>query len=231
MINYRLLVLFDLDGTLVDPAGAITGGIVGSLRAHGLPRPTEDQLRAMVGPPLVTSLRSIGGVPEHQLASVIAHYRDGYRSQGMASSKPYPGVVGVVEALRAEGHLVAVATQKPQGLARELLRVQQMDTLFGSIHGSPDQEQTPGPEGKTPIIGAALAEYEGRYEGAVMVGDRSHDISGAAANGLACIPVTWGFGSAEEFSEAGATEPADSAERLMQLILAMVPREVVHGNL
>jgi len=231
VINYRLLVLFDLDGTLVDPAGAITGGIVASLEAHGLARPSEEGLRAMVGPPLATSLRSIGGVPGHLVDSVIAHYRDGYRSHGMAGSKPYPGVIGVVEALKADGHLVAVATQKPQGLARELLRVQGMDALFGSVHGSSDQERSPGPAGKTPIIAAALAAYEGGYDGAIMVGDRSHDISGAAANGLDCIPVTWGFGSAEEFTVAGATEPADSAEQLMELILTRVPREVGHGNL
>ncbi|MHA7275722.1 HAD hydrolase-like protein [Arthrobacter sp. Hz1] len=230
-MDYRLLVLFDLDGTLVDPAGAITGGIVSSLEAHGLPRPSDTALRAMVGPPLVTSLRSIGGVPQHQLESVIAHYREGYRSHGMAGSKPYPGVIGVVEALRSGGHLVAVATQKPQGLARELLRVQRMDTLFGSIHGSPDEEHAPGMEGKTPIIAAALAEYRGGYDGAIMVGDRSHDITGAAANGLDCIPVTWGFGSAEEFSAAGATQPADSAERLLELILTRVQRGVDHGNL
>lgn len=231
VMKYRLLVLFDLDGTLVDPAGAITGGIVASLEAHGLPRPSDEELRAMVGPPLITSLRGIAGVPEHQLDSVIAHYREGYRSHGMAGSKPYPGVVGVVEALRAGGHLVAVATQKPQGLARELLRVQQLDTLFGSIHGSSDQEHSPGPAGKTAIIAAALAEYAGGYDGAIMVGDRSHDISGAVANGLDCIPVTWGFGSFEEFGAPGATEPADSAERLMELILAKVPREVDHGHL
>ncbi|MBE0010679.1 HAD family hydrolase [Arthrobacter sp. AET 35A] len=231
VMNYRLLVLFDLDGTLVDPAGAITGGITASLQAHGLPEASEDQLRAMVGPPLVTSLREIAGVPEQLLDPVIAHYREGYRRHGMAGSRPYPGVIEVVERLRAAGHLVAVATQKPQGLAGELLRVQQMDGLFESINGSPDEEQAPGPDGKTPIIAAALARHEGRYDDAVMVGDRSHDISGAAANGLDCIPVGWGFGSPEEFSAAGATETAETAEALLDLILARVPQEVRHGHL
>ncbi len=231
VMNYRLLVLFDLDGTLVDPAGAITGGILASLDAHGLQQPSDPELRSMVGPPLVTSLREIAGVNEAHLDSVIAHYREGYRRHGMASSRPYPGVVEVVEALRAAGHLVAVATQKPQGLARELLRVQLMDHLFDSIHGSPDEEQAPGSEGKTPIIAAALAKYQGRYDCAIMVGDRSHDISGAVANGLHCIPVRWGFGSPEEFNAAGATEPAESAESLLELILKTVPQEASHGNL
>ena len=231
VMNYRLLVLFDLDGTLVDPAGAITGGIVAALEAHGLPQPSDAELRAMVGPPLVTSLRTIAGVPEALVDSVISHYRAGYRGEGMASSRPYPGVISVAETLRAAGHLVAVATQKPQGLARELLTIQGMDQLFNSIHGSPDEELSPGPEGKTPIIAAALAEHAGQYDGAIMVGDRSHDISGAAANGLACIPVTWGFGSAEEFSAVGATETADSASTLLELILATVPAEVRRGNL
>lgn len=231
VMNYRLLVLFDLDGTLVDPAGAITGGIIGSLEAHGLPRPSEDMLRKMVGPPLVTSLRKIAGVDESQLPSVIAHYRAGYRAEGMAASRPYPGVIGVVETLRAAGHLVAVATQKPQGLAQELLGVQKIARLFHSVHGSADEEQSPGTNGKTPIIAEALARHEGRYDGAVMIGDRSHDITGAVAYGLDCIPVTWGFGSAEEFSVRGATTPASTADALLELILKRVPQGVGHGDL
>ena len=231
VMNYRLLVLFDLDGTLVDPAGAITGGITKALMAHGLPRPSEDMLREMVGPPLATSLREIAGVHEDQVASVIAHYREGYRTQGMAASRPYPGVVEVVETLRTAGHLVVVATQKPEGLARELLDVQRMASLFDSVHGSPDEERSPGTAGKTPIIAAALARHEGQYDGAIMIGDRSHDISGAVENGLDCIPVTWGFGSSDEFGVTGATTPATSAEALLELILKTAPQEVGHGNL
>ncbi|MER2138189.1 MAG: HAD hydrolase-like protein, partial [Arthrobacter sp.] len=113
MTNSRLLVLFDLDGTLVDPAGSITGGIAAALRRAGLPVPSAADLQAMVGPALKDSLTRMAGVPEDQLEAVIASYRSGYRETGMAASRPYPGVADAVRSLRAEGALVAVATQKP----------------------------------------------------------------------------------------------------------------------
>lgn len=230
----RLLVLFDLDGTLVDPAGAITGGIAGALRTVGLPVPAPGDMRRMVGPALVRSLTDIARVPQDRVDEVIAVYRAGYRARGMQESRPYPGIADTVLALSDLGHTVAVATQKPQRLARELLDVQGMTALFASIHGAPDDELAAALlDGKRTIIAAALAQHAGRYERAVMVGDRSHDIEGAAANGLECVAVDWGFGSAEEFDRTRPAAVVSSAGALLDRLLAYaepVPA-VTHGRL
>nr|WP_304661660.1 HAD hydrolase-like protein [Arthrobacter sp. zg-Y238] len=216
----RLLVLFDLDGTLVDPAGAITGGIRSALTACGLPQPSEADLFRMVGPSLVTSLREIAGVPQDRLEAVIRHYRQGYRQTGMAQSRPYPGIQELVEKLRTE-HTVAVATQKPEHLAMDLLGVQGMGTLFASVHGSPADEQAAAAlDGKAGIIRAALDRHAGSYNRAVMIGDRRHDCEGAAANGIDCIGVSWGFAAAGELEAAGAAVVVDTAEELADAVLA-----------
>ncbi|WP_240615122.1 HAD hydrolase-like protein [Arthrobacter ruber] len=217
MASVHSLILFDLDGTLVDPAGAITGGISAALRRHGLPVPDDDTLQAMVGPSLVESLTSLAGVPASHVQDVIASYREGYVATGMARSRPYAGIARCVGALADDGAVVAVATQKPEWLAEELLAVQGLRHLFASVHGSPRDETTAAP-GKAPIIRAALERHPDVAGSAVMIGDRRHDVEGAAANGLPCIGVGWGFAAPGELEDAGASAVVQSADELLEVL-------------
>ncbi|MCC3283464.1 HAD hydrolase-like protein [Arthrobacter caoxuetaonis] len=218
MKHLRLLVLFDLDGTLVDPAGSITGGISAALAASGLPVPPPADLQQMVGPALSESLTRIARVPADQLDTVIAHYRRGYRDTGMAASRPYPGIADAVRELRDAGCITAVATQKPEPLAGDLLRVQGLGHLFASVHGSPADERAVAADGKTSIIRAALERHAGEYSAAVMIGDRMHDVHGAAANGVPCIGVSWGFAAPGELAAAGAAAVVDLPGQLRDAV-------------
>ena len=211
-------VIFDLDGTLVDPAGGITDGITSALRALGLQVPGQDLLHAMIGPKLSDSLLNVAKVPADLLDEVIRLYREYYVATGIAQSRIYPGVREVLESFAAAGLPVAVATQKPQRLARTVLEHHGIDGLFHGIHGSADDESAVEgiPLGKTGIIAAALKDLDTRH--AVMVGDRAQDVSGAIANGLDCIGVAWGFAPDGELEEAGAVAVVDTAEGLVELI-------------
>ncbi|MBF4995110.1 HAD hydrolase-like protein [Arthrobacter gandavensis] len=226
----RLLVLFDLDGTLVDPAGSITGGIAAALSASGLPVPPAADLERMVGPALKESLTAIAGVPADRLERVITEYRRGYRETGMAASMPYPGIADAVRSLQAEGALVAVATQKPEPLARELLALQGLGHLFDSIHGSPADERLAAADGKVSIVRAALDRHEGEYSTAVMIGDRSHDVHGASANGVPCIGVAWGFAQDGELEAAGAAAVVQFPEDLASAVHSCVRTAGAHGT-
>lgn len=226
MTNPGRLVLFDLDGTLVDPAGAITGGVSAALLAHGLDVPDAERLRSMVGPPLAVSLSAIAQVPPALIGPVMATYRAGYLEHGMAQSRPYPGIAECVANLRAQGCRVAVATQKPEWLAEELLGVQNLRPLFDSVHGSPRDETTSLPDGKASIIAAALRRHTGAYDDAVMVGDRRHDVEGAAANGLDCVGVTWGFAAPGELEAAQAVAVVTDANELRDALDSVWSRPV-----
>ena len=219
MTHTTVPVIFDLDGTLVDPAGGITGGIAAALTELGLPVPDQSRMDAMIGPKLSHSLTEIAGVPAALLADAIRIYRAHYVSTGIAQSRLYPGIQDLLEDLVAAGRPIAVATQKPEGLARTVLAHHGIAGLFHSIRGSGADEAGPGtgsapegsvPEGKAEIVAAALSDLAAGDPAAagraVMVGDRAQDVAGAAANGLDCIGVGWGFAPDGELHTAGAIE-------------------------
>jgi phosphoglycolate phosphatase len=180
---------------------------------------------AMIGPKLSHSLTEIAGVPAAQLEDAIRIYRAHYSSTGIAQSRLYPGIRGLLEDFVAAGRPIAVATQKPEGLARTVLAHHGIAGLFHSIRGSAaDEAASRGagsvpegsvpdgsvPEGKAGIVAAALSDLAAADPAAagraVMVGDRAQDVAGAAANGLDCIGVGWGFAPDGELHAAGAVE-------------------------
>jgi phosphoglycolate phosphatase len=220
-------VIFDLDGTLVDPAGGITGGIAAALTELGLPVPGPAQMDAMIGPKLSHSLTGIAGVPAEQLERAITIYRAHYVSTGIAQSRLYPGIRELLEAFADAGRPVGVATQKPENLARVVLEHHGIAHLLGTIRGSAPDEMAEAdasaPEGKSAIVAAALRDLEKQAgtepRQAVMVGDRAQDVAGAAANGLECIGVGWGFAPDGELQDAGVAEIVHSAGALHESIL------------
>lgn len=219
-------VIFDLDGTLVDPAGGITDGIAAALKELGLPVPSQALLDAMIGPKLSDALLNVAMVPADMLDDVIRLYRQYYISTGIGQGRLYPGIMDVLDSFSAAGRQVAVATQKPQGLAQTVLEHHGIAGRFQFIRGSADDESSAaaGPVGKTGIIAAALRDLSTHH--AVMVGDRAQDVAGAIANGLDCIGVSWGFAPDGELQDAGAVTVVDTAP---DLVAAVERLEAIHA--
>ncbi|MFE4198536.1 HAD hydrolase-like protein [Paenarthrobacter sp. NPDC056912] len=214
MTQTTVPVIFDLDGTLVDPAGGITGGISAALREMDLPVPEQAVLNSMVGPKLSDSLLHLADVPAELVDEAIERYRRHYRETGIAQSKLYPGIFELLEYFAGTGRPVAVATQKPQAIARLVLEHHKIADFFVSIRGAADDESMSAntAPGKVEIVGAALADLHSQP--AVMVGDRHQDVVGALANGLDCIGVAWGFAPEGELEEAGAVAVVSTALEL-----------------
>lgn len=233
------VVLFDLDGTLVDPAGGITGGLQHALAALDLPVPSLEVLNSVIGPKLADALVNLLGVPADMVEDVIAAYRRWYMEQGMAMSVVYPGIEDLLARLKADGVYLAVATQKPEPLAKVLLAHHGLADYFHAIRGSnSDESLKPGDPGylpgKTEIIAAALADTSAIAAledapatgiNAVMVGDRHQDVHGATSNGLDCIGVAWGFAAEGELAAAGVSAVVQSTQEL----IAVLSREGNHG--
>lgn len=218
MTQTTVPVIFDLDGTLVDPAGGITGGISAALREMELPVPTQAVLNSMVGPKLSDSLQHLAKVPADLVDETIERYRAHYKDTGIAQSKLYPGIFELLEFFSETGRPVAVATQKPQSIARLVLEHHGIAGFFVSIRGAADDESLGAntAPGKVEIVGAALADLHSQP--AVMVGDRHQDVAGALANGLDCIGVSWGFAADGELMASGAVAVVGTALELRTTI-------------
>jgi len=182
-------VLFDLDGTLTDPFEGITRSAAYAFERIGRPTPDDDALRAWIGPPLRDSFRAHLG-DEALAAAAVAFYRERYGTIGMYENVLYPGVIELLENLRAAGTRLFVATSKIRGPAEGIL------AHFGLLHffeavAAPEPSDTAHKAeviaGLLPVLGADRAR-------AVMVGDTTFDILGARANDLPCIAVGYGYG-------------------------------------
>ena len=205
-------VLFDLDGTLTDSAPGIVGCLRQALAAAGVDLPAEEILLRAIGPPFELGLPEIGVRPELVLA-VIAHYRESYEHAGLFENRLYDGVVEMLDTLGAAGVVLALATAKPEPTARRIIDHFGLADRFAVLAGA-TYEDVPGRRTKTEVVAHALDELGvAGGSGVVMVGDRNHDVLAARELGLMSIGVTWGYGSVDELTLAGADVlVADPAE-------------------
>lgn len=202
------LVLLDLDGTISDSSPGITRSLQHAFAACGHEPPTPDQVRGVIGPPFEIGLPRLG-LPDREVPRVVHAYRERYEAAGLFENEVYAGVPELLVALNGTVEL-AVATAKPETTAERIIEHFGFTDLFTAVIGA-TIELGSTRRTKAQVITHAL-QVLGTEPGpdAVMVGDRDHDVEGALANGIACIGVSWGFGSAEELRGAGAVTVIDS---------------------
>ena len=146
----------------------------------------------------------------------VAKYREYFRRKGIFENAVYPGIPELLGRLEAAGKRLMVATSKPTVFARTILEHFGLATYFCEIVGS-ELDGTRADKGE--VIACALASSGFGPEQAVMVGDRSYDIIGAAQNRLPAVGVLYGYGSREELEAAGAFGLANTVEELERLLL------------
>ncbi len=208
------VALFDLDGTLSDSAP----GIVASLEHAfvGLELPVPGNLLRSIGPPLPVMLEQLG-VPVELHDSFIDAYRSRYATIGLFENELYEGIADVVSALSANGVALAVATSKPEPYAVRILEYFGLSRLFDVIAGA-TLDGTRG--AKADVIAHCLAQRSPvASDRIIMIGDRHHDIRGAAHHGIRAIGVTWGYGDQPELVAAGARWVVDRPDELVDLIV------------
>lgn len=206
-------ILFDLDGTLTDSGEGIINCVIYALERFGLPIPSRESLRYFVGPPLHESFIK-QGVPADQAEKAVAVYRERYIPIGKFENTPYPGIRELLEALKAEGHTLYVATSKPEQISTDVLEHFDLAKYFDRICGATMDTSRSNKE----AVIAYLLEQNGRTDNIIMVGDTKFDVIGAKAHGIPCIGVSWGYGEIQDMLEAGASAIVNSTEELLDLI-------------
>lgn len=206
-------ILFDLDGTLTDSGEGIINCAILALEHFGLPIPSREALRVIVGPPLDQSFIRFG-VPADRTDEAIRVYRSRYTTVGKFENYPYPGIRETLQALQKAGHRLFVATSKPETMSVEILEKFELAQYFELICGA----TMDGSRSHKADVIAYLLGKVGSLENVVMVGDTKFDVLGAKEHGIATVGVAWGYGTREEMLEAGAVAIAEKPEDLLQLV-------------
>lgn len=207
----RKTILFDLDGTLTDSGEGIINCAIYAMEHFNLPIPPREELRVFVGPPLTDTFMKFGVAPEDAVEAVEI-YRERFIPIGMYENKLYPGIQKLLETLRAEGHILCIATSKPESMAREILRYFDIGKYFHYICGATLDHTR---DTKEQVISYLLTQCKSEYPW-VMVGDTAFDVIGAKAHNIPAIGVAWGYGLVEEMRDAGAAAIVYDTEALLE---------------
>ncbi len=188
------LVVFDLDGTLIDTIAELGAAVNEALASKGLPLHSLEEYRGMVGHGVRNLVKKALPEPlrgdEVLLDTLLEKFLTYYLAHIDVHSRAYPGIAELLAELHTAGIRFAVASNKFQAGTERLVRRTFPGIPFAAVCGGrPDLPLKPDPS----IIREILTRTGFRQEDTVMVGDSGTDIATAAAAGIPCVAVTWGF--------------------------------------
>jgi phosphoglycolate phosphatase len=194
-MNYDYLI-FDLDGTISDPAEGIFKGFNYALKAYAFNEIERCDIARFIGPALDRSFAEITGRDDEQLLrDLVAKYREYYADIGFSENSLYPGISDTLHALSACGdYELLVCTTKREDFAQRILRMFDLRELFIVVSG--------GDVGISTTQQLAALLLDGKITTrALMIGDRCFDFEAAADNDIDSAAVLWGYGNDEEVAE------------------------------
>lgn len=183
-------IVFDLDGTLLDTAPDVHLCSNLALRAMGLPEISLAQARASIGPGPDNFARvTLGEQHMHRFGEFIALFRQLYQERCLIQTRPFSGVVELLE--RLQGYQLAIATNKPGLYTRRILAGLALARYFAVVI-CPEEvaHLKPHPE----MILTAMARTRATASTTLVVGDTDNDIHAGKAAGARTCAVTWGYG-------------------------------------
>ena len=203
-MNTKSHIFFDVDGTLVNTEKSLLYCIDYAAKQTGIPEiPYETKLK-FIGPPLRESFAKYFDIPDEETLRAVSDYRVYFADRGLFENQVYPDIPEMLAALKAHGLRLCVATSKPDVFSEKILVHFGLRDFFDFVAGaSMDETRTDKHEVIEHAI-ASLGLSPGERERILMIGDREHDIRGAARSGLASAGVTYGYGSEAELVKAGA---------------------------
>ena len=216
-MNGRLAV-FDCDGTLVDGQAGVIAAMLAAFAAEGLAAPDPRAVRRIVGLSLAQAMARLAPhSPPAQRDALVESYKRAFRAAREAGElvEPlYPGIRELLDALRARGWALAVATGKSRRGLDHCLAMHGLSAHFISLQTADDHPSKPHPA----MLEAALAECGVGPEAAVMIGDTVYDIEMGCAAGVRALGVGWGYHEPAELMVAGAAAVAGNAATLLEML-------------
>jgi len=206
----RTLIIFDVDGTLLQTDRITVPAVQRTFAAFGLPIPADEDIRRFFGKPVEDYEAWLAAQcpPERAAALVEATNRCELSLIG-SEGRLYPGIREMLDALHAEGHVLAVCSNGPEAYIEEFLDAHAVRKYFSAV-----RTRSARCANKTAMVREILRKFSMRP--VIVIGDRADDIDAAHDNGAYAIAVAYGFGSPEEHSMADAAA-ASSLELILRI--------------
>lgn len=213
-------LLFDLDGTIIEPQEGILNSLRYAVKMMGVVMPSDDELRQFIGPPIMDSFQRQFGLSPSEAIEGIQYFRNYYAQSGIHQNTLFPHISAMFEILDKAGYKLYVATSKPTVFAKDILQKHGLDHLFVAIVGSNlDNSRSD----KAEIIGYILETYQLNPSHCVMIGDTPYDIIGAKKHHIRSVGVTYGHG---QFQHHQADFSVEDVYQLEELIKREFPIDI-----
>ena len=216
------VVLFDLDGTLIDSLELLVSAMQHAFDSFAGPRPTVEAWVATIGRPLIWQFGQYA-TSDEEVQALVRRYRSYQYEHHDRLTRAYPGIPALVARLHADGHLLGVVTSKTDHLAIRSLAHVGLASHFHAVVGA---DRTTRHKPEPDPIWFALDELQVERSQAVYIGDSSFDVLSANAAGVTSIGVTWGAASEAVLRTASPTHLVTSVTDLDSLLAKL--RDGVH---
>lgn len=210
----KKLVVFDMDGTLLNTITDMTASVNYAMDKLSLPRYREEEVKYMVGNGVrMLMLRAVTEKRKELLNEAIRLQREYYNLHTNDKTRPYDGVIDMLKTLKEKNFIVAAHTNKDENFAERLKETYFSDCLY-CVCGMTENLTKPNPK----RILDLMRELGVEKKNAVYCGDSDVDINTAKNAGIKCVSVTWGFRSREFLINSGAEYLADSPEQVVSAV-------------
>ena len=216
-LQQRNLILFDLDGTLVDSAFDLYRAMNMSLNVLGLPQVTEQQVRVWIGKGTSLFCQSVlkhltGQVDPQQHQLLLDTFLNIYNADPCVDTQPFTGVIPFLDWAQAQGKTLVCVTNKPELPARKIVEILGMSHYFADVVGG-DRFEVRKPDPK-PLLHCVEAFQSTKVQ-TLMIGDSSNDVEAARRAGIDCIVVSYGYNHGEDIQLCQPQQVVDDLRELL----------------
>lgn len=215
---HKNTVIFDLDGTLLNTLEDLCDSVNAIMERYGWETHSLEQIRSYVGNGIGKLMeRSVpGGRENEQFVEAFAAFREYYTGHCQIKTRPYDGVLDLMQKLAEDGYRLAIVSNKNDTAVKELNEVYFSKYTQAAIGEREGVRRKPAPDS----VYAALEELGSRKEEAVYIGDSEVDYETAKNSGLDCILVSWGFRDREVLEQFEGAIVVDSCREIEKLLLS-----------
>lgn len=216
MKNYSL-VIWDLDGTMIDPAEGILNSVAYALKKMGYEERSDEYLKQFIGPPLFQSFRELIEMDDDDVKRAVYLYRENYSENGaIHQNRLYDGIGEIIREIYTRKLKQIVVTSKPTVFASRIVRFHNLENYFSKIVGS-NLDGTMS--NKSELFKYSLEQFASqRKDEVIAIGDRKYEIEAANENEIDSIGVLYGYGSPEEIRRSSPTFVANNVTDIWKII-------------